>query len=287
MNILITGGCGFVGYHLTKRLKQEGHTIYVLDNYFTGRKTHIVDDVEYKYGETSDIFSLYYLYKIDIIYHLGEYSRVEQSFEDIDIVFKYNWKSIYEVLKLADAKNSKLVYSGSSTKFGDDGNAKFTSPYAYTKYMNVDLIKTYADWFCLDYAITYFYNVYGPNEIQDGKYATVIAKFLKLVSDGATSLPINGNGEQRRNFTHINDIVEGLVLVGLYGTGDNYGIGSSISYSINELVDMFGLDKEYKDDVKGNRKTAPVMTEKTKLLGWKEKYNLVDYIKEELIKINI
>jgi len=281
MNILITGGLGFVGSNLVAEFISRQHKVFVLDNYFTGTKDNRHEGANYTFGETADIYNIYHDIKIDLIYHLGEYARVEQSFEDIDLVFKYNWNSIYQVLKLAKYLDAKLIYAGSSTKFGDDGTAKYTSPYAYTKHANSELVKTYCEWFDIKYAITYFYNVYGKNEIANGKYATVIAKFLeaKKLNQSAT---IVGTGKQRRNFTHIDDIIDGLVVVGFDGYGDGYGIGSAESYSIIDLANILRMKIEYIPQRKGNRESAPVLTDKTRGLGWKQKHNLQRYLEDQL-----
>ena len=282
MNILVTGGAGFVGSHLLEELAKGNHNLWSLDNYSTGNSKNHVGGVKYFCAETHKIFELFYSKDIDLIYHLGEYSRVEQSFEDIDLVFEYNSKSIYEVIRFAKTKGAKIVYSGSSTRFGDHGKAVYTSPYAFTKKANAELIKTYCEWFDMQYAITYFYNVYGKREIDDGKYATVIAKFLKLKKDGHKSLPVTGDGKQERNFTDIRDIVNGLMLVGMHGQGDDFGIGSSENFSIIDLCNLLDCKPEFLPDKKGNRRTAELKTEKTEQLGWKQKYFLKDYIKEQL-----
>ncbi len=229
-----------------------------------------------------DIFCAKNPVHFDLIYHLGEYSRVEQSFYDIDIVFQYNWLSIYQVLKFVKIKEAKLIYAGSSTKFGDDGATKYSSPYAFTKHTNTELIKAFCYWFDIEFAITYFYNVYGDNEISSGEYSTVIARFLHAVQIGDKELPVVKPGTQRRNFTHVKDIVNGLVLVGKEGKGDNYGIGSQESYNIIEIAEMMCMPIKFIPERKGNRMQAPIITEKTKLLGWKQQYKLEDYIKKKL-----
>lgn len=288
MNILITGGAGFVGSNLAKRLYEEGNTVHVLDNYFTGKVTNQHSGVIYHTGETINIINIFCadtnnLIHFDLIYHLGEYSRVEQSFYDIDIVFQYNWMSIYQILKFVKIKQAKLIYAGSSTKFGDDGTTKYTSPYAFTKHTNTELIKAFCGWFDIQFAITYFYNVYGDNEISSGEYSTVIAKFLHAIKIGDKELPVVKPGTQRRNFTHVKDIVNGLVLVGEKGIGDNYGIGSQESYNIIEIAEMMNMPIKFIPERKGNRMQAPIITEKTKFLGWKQEYKLEDYVKDKLI----
>ena len=132
----------------------------------------------------------------------------------------------------------------------------------------------------MDYVIIYFYNVYGGLEISHGKYATVVGKFSALFMEGSESLPVVLPGEQKRNFTHIDAIVTGIIISATYGQGDGYGIGSDEAFSINELADMFKLKKEYLPERKGNRMSAPVKTEKLKSLGWSAKRSLEKYIEK-------
>lgn len=274
--ILVTGGAGFVGSHLCERLQGQGHTVVSLDNYSTGFKDNHVEGVEYVEGDTKNILKCGLPNDFQLIYHLGEYSRVEQSYQDLDMVLDYNLYSLNPVLSFASQCKAKLVYSGSSTKFSQESSS--LSPYAWTKAVNVDFVKNYAKWYGLDYAITYFYNVYGKREISDGKYSTVVAKFLKIKSDGGTTLPVTLPGTQRRNFTHVDDIVDALILIGMHCKGDGYGIGSPESFSILELAEMIGLTPDMKPEVKGNRTDAPVLSDKTIELGWKAQRNLKEYI---------
>jgi len=284
MNVLVTGGAGFVGSHLCEELIKDKNNVYILDNYFSGSKKNHIHGCIYMEGETIESLEIFKDIKLDLIFHFGEYSRVEQSFDDIDLVFQYNWNSIYSILKLAKEKKCKFIYSGSSTKFGDSGETRYESPYAFTKHAASELVKTYCAWFDIDYAITYFYNVYGDREISEGKYSTIIAKFIKLKKELNKELPVVSPGTQRRNFTHVKDIVSGLLLVAKKGSGDEYGIGSSQSYSILELVELFGLTPKMLPKRRGNRMSAPVITEKTRLLGWKEEHSLDEYIKNEIAK---
>lgn len=273
MKILVTGGAGFVGSNLCERLVSLGHEVVSVDNYSTGSVDNHVPNVIYYNMNTKDIATLDF--SPDIIYHLGEYSRVEQSFGDISKVMDSNFTGTYEVIKFANQQNSKLIYAGSSTKFGDNGSD--SSPYAFTKATNTQLVKNYADWYGLNYAITYFYNCYGKNEIKDGQYATLIAKFATKYKKGEP-LTVTSPGNQERNFTHVDDIVDGLILVGLYGFGDGYGIGSPESYSVLDVANMFGGEIQMTPEAKGNRMRAPVLSEKTKFLGWEPKRHLSDYV---------
>ena len=273
-NILVTGGAGFVGSHLCERLANDGNTVTSLDNYFTGSLDNHVEGVQYIQTSTSDIFEVIEETP-DIVYHLGEYSRVEQSFDDIKLVHAYNTKGTFQVLEYVRQTGAKLIYAGSSTKFSDVGAD--ASPYAFTKAQNTQLVMNYGKWFDIDYAITYFYNVYGGREISEGKYATLIALFKDRIEKGK-NLKVVSPGTQRRNFTYIDDIVNALVLIGEHGNGDGYGIGSDESFSVLEVAKMFKGEIEMLPERKGNRMTGEVVTEKTKALGWKPKHDLKTYI---------
>lgn len=275
--ILVTGGAGFIGSHLCQRLaKDPKNIVYSLDNYFTGSEKNHIENVFYIKGNTTDIEEVI-KFQPDIVYHLGEYSRVEQSFEDIEKVWKFNKDGIFAVLEFVRKSGCKIVYAGSSTKFGDGGLGRSASPYAWTKASNTELVKNYGNWFNVPYAITYFYNVYGPREIKKGKYATLIALFKEKMKN-KESLTIVNPGTQKRNFTHVDDIIDGLILVGENGYGDEFGIGNEEALSILDVAKLFKGTIQMLPERRGNRMNAKVITDKTKELGWKSKKKLHDYI---------
>lgn len=277
--ILITGGAGFVGSHLCQRLVRDGHTVISLDNYFTGSEENHIPGVIYRRGHTKDIAELI-PEQPDIVFHLGEYSRVERSHEEPMLVWDLNKLGTFAVLEYCRARGIKIVYAGSSTKFGDGGMGRDQSPYAWAKATNTELIKNYGDWYGVPYAITYFYNVYGPGE-RAGRYGTVIEIFRQKALKGE-SLTVTAPGTQRRNFTHVHDIVEGLILVGEQGVGDDYGIGNETEYTIMEVAALFGSPIVLGPEVKGNRMTSVIDTSKTRLLGWSPKHHLPMYIRESV-----
>ena len=275
--ILVTGGAGFVGSHLCERLAENSnYEVYSLDNYFTGSESNHVANVTYIKGDTKDIEKLVN-FTPDILYHLGEYSRVEQSFDDIEKVWKYNKDGIFRVLEFVRKVGCKLLYAGSSTKFGDGGLGRSASPYAWTKASNTELVENYGAWYNVSYVITYFYNVYGSREIQTGRYATLIALFKEKMKNDEP-LTIVSPGTQKRNFTHVDDIVDGLILVGENGYGDEFGIGSKEAFTIKEVAELYGGKIEMLPERKGNRMMADVMTAKTEALGWMPKKKIGDYI---------
>ena len=275
--ILVTGGAGFIGSHLCARLIKDGHRVISLDNYFTGSRDNHVAGVDYREGHTKDI-EKHISETPDLIYHLGEYSRVEKSLDEPALVWDLNKDGTFGVVEFWRKHGGKLIYAGSSTKFGDGGLGRMQSPYAWAKASNTELVQNYGAWYGLPYAITYFYNVYGPGE-RAGTYGTVIEIFKQKQLTGEP-LTVTTPGTQKRNFTHVDDIVDGLVLVGADGTGDDFGIGDEKAYSILEVAQLFGGEIVMKPASPGNRMSSDINTEKTRALGWSSKKKLADYITE-------
>lgn len=273
--VLVTGGAGFIGSHLCERLVREGYKVISLDNYFTGSPENHVDGVVYRTGHTKDIEECI-PETPEIVFHLGEYARTEKSFEDIELVWELNKSGTFAVLEFCRRKKCKLIYAGSSTKFADGGDGRDQSPYAWIKASNTELVNNYASWFGLTYAITYFYNVYGAREMS-GPYGTLIRIFTELYRSGQP-LTVTSPGTQERNFTHVADIVNGLVLVAENGNGDGYGIGSDTAYSVLDVAKLFGNEILMMPERKGNRQHGGVDNIKVKALGWKQQYALPEYI---------
>ncbi len=275
--IIVIGGAGFVGSHLCDYLKTN-NTLISLDNYLSGNKNNHVPGVTYIEGSSLNIAELVGEFSPDIIFHLGEYSRVESSFDDYDLVIQNNLVPFSAVLNFAKENCAKLIYSGSSTKFANYNIDDEQSPYAWVKAKNTEHLINYANWFSLEYAIVYFYNVYGGNEIGTGPFSTVIAKYKRLFLEGKKSLPVVSPGTQVRNFTHYSDIVNGLVTVALKGSGDGFGIGNDRSISMLELVDCFGCSPELIPSRRGNRESAELVTDATQALGWVAEVDLAEYL---------
>ena len=232
--------------------------------------------MRYINGDTREMSTLD-LPEFNLIFHLGEYSRVENSLDVIDHVLDNNIEGTLEVLKLARKHRAKIIYAGSSTKFGDDGAAVSQTPYSFSKYVNTELVVNYCAWNDLDFCIAYFYNVYGPGEIDHGHFATVVGIFQRCFMSGKP-LPVVSPGTQRRNFTHVSDIVDGLCRLVDAPSGDGYGIGSDDAVSILELAEMFGTDTVMLPERQGNRQNSELVADKMKALGWSSSHSLKDYI---------
>lgn len=281
--ILVTGGAGFVGSNLIARLVSDGHRVISLDNYFAGSHGRHVPGAEYREGHTKDAARLI-TEQLDLIFHLGEYSRVEQSLEEPDIVLDLNIVGTQGVLELWRAQNAgrscKLVYAASSTKFGDGGEARDATPYAWSKATNVELVRDYGAWYALPYAITYFYNVYGEGE-RSGRYGTVIAIFKEMYRRGEP-IAVTAPGTQRRNFTHVSDVVDGLIAVAARGEGDGYALGNPTSYAMLDVAKLFGREIVMLPERRGNRMGSDIDIAKSLSTGWTPRVALEEHLRDFL-----
>src|SRR3989338_2838928 len=275
--VIVTGGAGLIGPSLIELLLPK-YRVVSLDNYFIGSEKNHIKGAEYVKGYTKDIESLLGSETPAVIFHLGEYSRVEQSFDDIELVWESNVAGTFRVLEYWRKRTCKLVYAGSSTKFADGGLGRDQSPYAWMKASNTELVRNYGNWFSLPYAITYFYNAYGPRELSEGPYASVMGIFKRKYWAGEP-ITVVAPGTQKRNFTHVEDIARGLLAVGEKGQGDEYGIGSPESYSVLDIAKMFTDNIEMLPERPGNRMESIVDTTRIeKEFGWKPQHTVREYI---------
>jgi len=277
MNILITGGAGFVGINLSKRLRQEGHNVLSVDDYSVGNyRTH---GVTYRKLSVENIMSINGS-EIDVCFHLAALSRIQPSFKNPYKFFRANVCGTERVCEWARAYNVKLVYSGSSSQWHDP----FRSPYALYKKMGEDICKLYRQTYGTDIGIARFYNVYGPYELTDTRWAAVIGKWRDQVRHGKP-ITIVGDGNQRRDFTHVEDIVDGLIRIANSDerNDDAWELGTGFNYSLNDVADMFvqkfGCEKKYEPDQWGNyRETKRENDEAIHRLGWNPTDKLQQYI---------
>lgn len=296
MKILVTGGVGFVGTNLIKRLINDGHEVISLDNYSTGKKENEQEGCKYVEVDISDSsrkhkafgLEMYQVEKPDIIYHMAALARIQPSLKKPASTITNNFMGTLNVLDYAKENNIPVVYAGSSTFH----HGLWGSPYAWSKHSGEQLCKLYSTIYDLPTAICRFYNVYGEYQLEDGAYATVVGIFQKLYREGKP-LTVTGDGEQRRDFTHIEDIVDGLVKCGnsllipnAYNakvSGQTFELGRGENFSINELTEMFGeTDVEYIPARDGEYDyTLADNTKAKELLNWNPTLDIEDYLNDK------
>tara|TARA_B100000989_G_scaffold298527_1_gene288278 strand:+ start:5317 stop:6162 length:846 start_codon:yes stop_codon:yes gene_type:complete len=278
MKILVTGGAGFIGTNLLLELKKQNHKLVSVDNYSIGTKENHIEGVKYISLDVNQIKEI--KNDFDLIYHLAGLSRIQPSFREPTSTFISNTKGVESVIEWARLNHTKIVYSGSSSFHHDP----YQSPYAFYKYLGEEICRMYRRVYDMNIEIVRFYNVYGPKEIVHGEWAAVIGIWRSQIKNNL-SLTIVGDGEQKRDFTHVHDIVDALLKIGINKTKFNneWELGTGINYSLNEVYQMFkekfGVDKIHINDQLGNyRETLRIDNKALKLLNWKPKDRLKKYI---------
>jgi UDP-glucose 4-epimerase len=277
--VLVTGGAGFIGANLIKSLVDDGIEVVSLDNYSTGSKFNEIEGVKYYIEDIENIVNIQDT-DFDTCFHLAAQSRVQPSFENPSESLRVNVNGTMKVMEWARQRSIKVIYAGSSSKHHDPSD----SPYAMTKYLGEEICKLYKKSFSVNVEIARFYNVYGPLEPLDEKYGNVIGIWRMKVNK-KIPLPIVGDGNQKRDFTHVFDIIDGLSKISKTKIKhqDAWEIGTGVNYTINELFNMFkekfNTTSVYIPDQRGNyRETLRVNDDLIKMLNWEPKDRLKDYI---------
>ena len=277
--ILVTGGTGFVGTNLIKRLLSEGHKVISIDNYHTGKKENEQDGCKYYNLDVVNVSLEQQLSfkEIDVIFHLAAVARIQPSLKYPKQTFKANVEGTLNILEIAKNNNIPVIYAGSSSFH----HGLWGSPYAWSKHAGEQLCKLYSEVYGLNTTICRFYNVYGPYQLETGDYSTVLGIFERQYRNNEP-LTITGTGEQRRDFTHVDDIVDGLYkCMGKEFKAEIFELGRGENFSINEIVDLFKSKRKYIPARKGEYdKTLCDYTKAKNLLEWIPNKNLEDYIKE-------
>ena len=279
MNILVTGGAGFIGTNLIKRLLKDGHNVVSLDNYSTGTEENHQEGCEYHDCDIRDAVDFdFFMENPDVIYHLAALPRIQPSFEFPALTMEVGMLGTMNVLEWARNKECKVIYAGSSSVH----SGHYENPYTFSKVMGDELCMAYKEMFGVNSKICRFYNGYGPHQLTEGEYCTVIGIFERQYQEGV-ELTITGDGTQRRDFTHVDDIVEGLILTSKSEDFelDYIELGRGENHSINELAEMFGCGFTYIPKRPGEAEVTLCDTSSAKKsIGYEPKVNLKDYIKE-------
>ena len=279
--VLVTGGAGFMGSNLLKSLIDHNHKLFSLDNYSTGQKKNEIDGVTYIEEDILNIGNI--TNDFDLCFHLAAQSRVQPSFRNPEESFLVNALGTSKVMEWARINNTKVIYAGSSSKHHNPSD----SPYAMYKFLGEEICKLYRKSFNVNVEIARFYNVYGPGENIDEVFGNVIGIWRSKIEKGE-HLPIIGDGEQKRDFIHVYDLVDGLLKIAFseLNHDDAWELGTGINYSINSVFkffnERFNVNSIYLPDQQGNyRKTLRENDDTLKLLNWEPK----DRLKEHIINL--
>ena len=278
MKILVTGGAGFIGTNLIKKLIKQNHIVYSLDNYSTGLKENEIKGCTYYTNDIQKIsaYDKRFMDGIDVVFHLAAIARIQPSFERPEDYINTNFQGTYEVVKYCIKNNIPLIYAGSSSKH----NGRFKNPYTFSKDLGEDIIKLYETHYSLKATIARFYNVYGPYQLTEGGYTTLIGRWLYNIENNI-QCEIYGDGEQRRDFTHVDDIVDALYrIMEQQAYGYDFELGRGENISVNEVAKMMNITPVYKDAKPGEaRHTLNQDQQAGIVLGWNPEINLIDYLK--------
>ncbi len=255
--IIVTGGCGFVGTNLINLLlTKTKDKIISIDDYSVGSKKNEINNsrVNYIIGHTKDISKILKKYssRIKVIFHFGEFSRIYQSFLQMNKCIQSNTIGTNAVFDFCLKNKIKLIYSATSASLGNKGADKNLSPYAFTKSKNLELLENLKKWFNFKYEVIFFYNVYGPKHIKIGDMATVIGIFEDSYIKGKP-LPVVKPGSQSRRFTHINDTVDVCYEAWKKNKNRYYSIANKKNYTILEVAKLFETKIKFLPPRRGER----------------------------------
>ena len=280
MNVLVTGGAGFVGTHLVRRLISDGHNVDVLDDFSRGKKENKIDEANYIVKDIRNDLSD--LEGYDVIFHLAALARIQPSFDEPLDTIDINAKGTANICNLAKRLKAKVIYAGSSSFYA----GAYLNPYAFSKWQGEEICIIFSNVYRLSTANARFFNVYGKGQPSIGAYATIVGIFEEQYKVGVP-LTITGNGEQRRDFTHVEDIISGLILMSKdEWRGEIFNLGTAKNYSINELAAMYGQDVQYIPERPGEAsKTLADISFTNEKLGYKPTIDLKDYVADWLREI--
>lgn len=284
--VLVTGGLGFIGYNLVKQLLEKNYEITVIDNLSSASSNidNKHDNVKYIIDDINNLENIKYKdLDFDIIFHLAALARIQPSFEDPVSYFKSNVLGTVHVCELARRCNAKIVYAASSSAYGGPK----LNPYAFAKYTGEEVLSMYSELYNISTVSARFFNVYGDKQPTEGTYATLIGIFERQYKNNQ-SLTITSDGEQRRDFTHVYDICNGLICLSDHEfKGDVFNLGTGTNYSVNEIAEMFKTNTMYIPARPGEARITLADIEETKKYGYNPKEKIQDYVLDFLQKMTL
>lgn len=275
MKYLVTGGAGFIGSNLVDRLISQGHDVEVWDAFTTGKRNNVNPAAKLRVLRVEEACKQDVTQAFDVIFHLAAEARIQPSFTNPLLTHDSNVTGTISVLEIAAQHKSRVVFAGSSSVYHD----MYANPYSFSKQIGEHYLRLYNKIYSVPVAIARFFNVYGPRQLQEGAYSTVIGIFEKQYKEGVP-LTITGDGEQRRDFTHVDDIVSGLIAMSKNSYNcEIFNLGTGTNHSINELAKLFNHPFVYIPKRPGEAQvTMADLTLSERLLGYKPTVALEAYV---------
>lgn len=296
MKICVVGGAGFIGHHIVKKFLSLGHEVIVIDNLSTGKLENIPNNCKFINADVSEIdleILTSYLSGVDLVYHTAAKARVQPSIIDPISFNKANVDSTLVVLMASfKAKVKRVIYSASSSVYGDTNifptpettKSNPMSPYGLQKFIGEQYCKLFSNLYGLDTVSLRYFNVYGEGMLSEGAYSTVIGIFSRQYKNGE-KLTITNDGQQKRDFTYVGDVVNANYLAGIHNSplnGDVFNVGSGKNYSVNEIADLFKSEKTYIGKVIEPSITLSDITKIKKTFNWEPNGDVISWIKNYL-----
>lgn len=296
MKVLVTGGAGFIGSNLVDALIEQSNEVVIIDDLSTGKRTNLnpkAKHYEISLHKASVVELVEILTGVQVVYHTAALARVQPSIQN---PVRYNEANVTSIVNLltacVNAGVKRVVYSASSSAYGNaiifpTPETHFTdslSPYGLQKYIGELYCKMYSKVYGIDTVCLRYFNIYGPRMNFEGAYKTVIGVFAEQKKMGIP-MTIANDGNQRRDFTYVKDVVSANILAGNSKetfVGEVFNIGNGGNVSINEVADMIGGDKVYGEIRLEPFETLADNNKAKTMLNWQPKGNLRKFIEEDL-----
>ena len=293
MKYVVVGGAGFIGSNIEDKLVEQNHEVIIIDNLSTGKMENVNPKASVEYIDISNVNECPNMVEImsgaDALFLLAAKARVQPSIENPVEYETNNTIGTLNVLKCAsDAGVRRVVYSASSSAYGnteklpskESDPVNPLSPYGAQKYYGEVMCKMFSEVYGLETVSLRYFNIYGERQNVGGAYAMVIGIFADQKLRGEV-MTINGDGEQRRDFTYVGDVVNANILASQsekVGNGEVINIGNGDNRSINDIADMIGGERIHREPVIEPKETLADNSLAEKLLGWKPTQNIEDWV---------
>ena len=296
--VVVTGGAGFIGSHLVDELLKLEYEVHVIDDLSTGKIENIDNratlyNIDISKAPQTRLDSI--VKGAEYVFHLAAKTAVQESLTNPELYEQINCLGLLKIINSAQSANVKrFIFSSSSSIYGDSNCIPTSedlstpdpfSPYALTKLVGEEYCKLFSKVFNLDTVSLRYFNVYGDRMNNEGGYKLLFPIFKELKQKGL-SLTINNDGEQRRDFIHVKDVVRANIIAASKNEkirGNVFNIGTGKNYSVNEIASMFGGERTYVEGVIEPKETLADTSKSDLELDFRSKYSLEDWLTKWII----